>query len=243
MADTFFNDLSKALDEGEEQQEVSEVEKIKLGEKEYTQEDLSKLVGLGEIAKEAEEKYNTRIDKVWPEYGKGQNRIKELEAELEVRKQAEIKAQAPVNVDEEVARKQALDAAKGLGLVTKEDFENYMAQHFQKFYVRETQATQLLSELDDLQDEVNGKDGRPAFNKDEVLKHMAESGISKPMSAYKDLYETQLDAWKEEQYKKAKKPGLVTESSSAPGSKTPSEVKATKDNLQILIAEALYGGQ
>jgi len=42
----------------------------KFGEEEYTKEQLEELVSFGKLAKEAEERYNTKIDRVYPEFTK-----------------------------------------------------------------------------------------------------------------------------------------------------------------------------
>ena len=66
MADTdFFDKPEEKVDEPKEEEKQEEA-KVKVGEKEYTQDELSKLVGLGEIGAEAEEKFNVKLDKVWP---------------------------------------------------------------------------------------------------------------------------------------------------------------------------------
>jgi len=71
---SFFEDKKDEVEETEEQveEQAEEVveEKITLGENEYSQDELKELVNLGKIGKEAEEKYNTSIDKVWPEYSR-----------------------------------------------------------------------------------------------------------------------------------------------------------------------------
>ena len=74
-----------------DKEEVQETEKITIGDQEFGQEELEELVGLGRIGKEAQEKFNTSIDKVYPEFTKATQRVKELEgSETEL---AELKAQ------------------------------------------------------------------------------------------------------------------------------------------------------
>ena len=89
MADDFF------LEEPKTEEAETEPEKIKLGEKEYTQDELSKLVGLGETANELETKWNTKIDRLYPEYTKATQERKELEDKLKdlETKQVEAKPQ------------------------------------------------------------------------------------------------------------------------------------------------------
>ena len=63
MADEFFED--KKMEPQVPEEVTPEV--IKLGEKEYSQEELSKLVGLGEQAVELETKWDTKLDRLMPE--------------------------------------------------------------------------------------------------------------------------------------------------------------------------------
>lgn len=232
MADFFEKDT-------EEQKPVVEQqpEKIKLGEEEFSQEELSQLVGLGKSYKEIESKYNTKLDRVWPEFGKSQNRVKELEAELENMKKA---SQMPKDLDENAVR-EAKEAARKIGLVTDEQFTEFMGKNFRQFYQQERAAERLLDDCKDFEGEFDGKDGRPAFKTEEILEYMRDTGIKNPELAYKTKFESQLDSWKESQLAKAKRPGLTTVTETQ-GFKEPKQVKITTNNLQDLIREQLEGG-
>ncbi len=222
--------------------EIKTEEKIKLGEEEYTQAQLSEMVGLAKSVQEAETKYNTKFDKVWPEYGRVQTEKKALEQKVADYESELTKAKQPVlDPTNQAQMRDAVDAAKRLGIVTKDDFESLLDQSFRKFYVRESAAKDLLQEANDLQEDINGKDGRPAFKTDEILGYMAETGIRNPQIAYKAKYDAELDAWKESKLAEAKKPGLYTQRSVSPGAKEPPRVTANKDNLEALISEQLYG--
>lgn len=229
-------DYFEKEEEQQEPKEQQQPEKIKLGEKEYSQEELSQLVGLGESYREIETKYNTKLDRVWPEFGKSQNRVKELEAELERMKQVQS---APKDLDDNAIR-EAKEAAKKIGLVTDEQFADFMSKNFRQFYQQERAAERLIDDCKDFEGEYDGKDGRPAFKTEEILNYMNETGIKNPELAYKTKYETQLDAWKSSELSKAKKPGLTTVTESE-GIKMPKGVKVTRDNLQDLIREQLEG--
>ncbi len=230
--------MADYFEKEEEQKPVVEAqpEKIKLGEKEYSQDELSQLVGLGESYREIETKYNTKLDRVWPEYSKSQNRVKELEAEMEKIKQAQS---APKDLDEN-SIKEAKEAARKIGLVTDEQFADFMGKNFRQFYQQERAAERLLDDCKDFEGEYDGKDGRPAFKTEEILNYMNETGIKNPELAYKTKYEPQLDSWKATELSKAKKPGLTTVTDTE-GYKVPSNVKVTRDNLQDLIREQLEG--
>jgi len=214
-------------------------EKIKVGEKEYTQEELSKVVGLGELGQEMETKYNTKIDKVWPEYTRTTQELKALKEEkarAESERLNQRQNQGEQLSDDEIAR-QARDQARKLGLVTKEDLETYIDTRVSQ---RE-EARELLNDCKNYEQEFSGKDGRPAFKTQEILEYMDETGIKNPEKAYKVKYEEQIDSWKEQQIKKAKPSGLYTEESSAAGNKEPREIRPTRDNLDQLVRDALGG--
>lgn len=219
--------------------ETPEIEKIKLGDKEYTQEELSGLVGVASKVQELESKYNTKFDKVWPEYGRSQNEVRTLKEELE-----KIKSQKPVDnngeIDPEVT-KQALEQARKIGLVTREDFKDFMRENFRDLYKVERETDTLVTELNRLEKDISGADGRPKFDKIAVLEHMKNEGFKDPMKAYKDMYEPQLDEWKTRQLSKARTSGFTTINQSSIGNKQPPEVKATRDNINQLVDEALDG--
>lgn len=234
MADFFSEPKEeKPMDEPQETQ-VSD--KIKVGGVEYDQGELERLVGLGKIGAEAEDKYKTRIDRVWPEFTKGQQKLQELEARLTQREQAEIAARQAKGEElspdqlREVARKQG----KELGIMFQEDFD--------QMYVQRRAAERLLEDVDVLVSQTAEK-GQPKTTREDLLKHMQETGIKNPEKAYKDMFEEELEKWRTEQVEKARPSGFTTAFQSTAGAKQPAPVKITKENLGQLVSEALSGGQ
>jgi hypothetical protein len=214
-----------------------------LGDKQYTKEELETLVRLGEIGREAEERYNTKLDRVWPEYSRINNENKEL---LEKIKTYETTQPNQANISEisDADKEQARKAAKELGILTRDELENLgviTGESFRTAYQRERAAERLLETATGLEKTYNGQDGRPAFKAEDMLRYMLDSNIQDPELAYKIRYEKELDSWKEQQLAKGRKPGLVTEQTSSMGAKTPKQVKITRDNLDQMIAEQLYG--
>jgi len=245
------NKLIEALHEGDTKEKTEEVKpetekteepaKIKVGEKEFSQDELSQLVGLGEIARKVESEYKTDISKVWPEYTKSQNRLKELERELE-----ETKKRLPIDQTlTEDEKSLAVQRLKELGFIQKNDLEQsefVKREDFRQLHTLERETDKLLDECEDLEGEIDGKDGRPAFRKIDVLRYMQETGIKSPEKAYKMKYETELSAWSQSELAKLKKPGLTTSTTpSAAESKMPEEVKPNKSNLTSLLSEVLNG--
>lgn len=214
---------------------IDDKEELELGEKKYSQDELQRLVGLGENYSELETKWNTKIDKLMPEFTKKSQRLAEIEPEWESLKKAKEDAEktpaqgAPTPEEKEQARKALVDLLGG-DVVRKQDFD--------EFYAQRRAAEKLLEDVDGVIN--NAKEaGKPSTTKEDLLKHMSETGMRNPEKAYKDMFEDQLDKWKEDQMKKVKPSGMFTQSNSAAGSKQPSPTKLTKDNLASMIAEVV----
>lgn len=226
MADNFFSDATS-----------DKPEVIKLGDKEYTQEELNAKVGLADKITEFETKQGQKFDEVVKSWGQRGERIGEMKKQLEdYEKEKAEAAKKPANVEwtEEMraqAKSQLEDLLGGKPMTDKE-LENW--------YSSRRAGEKLLEECDDLKGEIDGTDGRPKFATEDILKHMTETGIRNPMKAYKDKYETELEAWTKGQLSAAKGTPAHT-MGNATSSKEPSAVKITKDNLGALVSEALYG--
>lgn len=225
MADKFFTEPEEEIQE--------ENNTIKLGDKEYSQEDLSRLVGLGEIAAEAEEKYKTKIDRVWPEYTKAtqaksdlERKVQDLEAKLNQPTQTQTQDVTQLTEEQkQLVRRQMSD----LG---------FSDEHYRQVVREELAAKELLSDIDYLIADAKSN-GQPTTTPQDLLQHMQETGIKNPAKAYKDMYEDELDKLKEQKLASIKPSGMVTTSASTAGSKQPQPVKATRANLQQLVQEAL----
>lgn len=234
------NDFFKGKEKEEKQEEEEQApEQIEIGGEKYNQDELNELVSLGKLGREAEQKFNTKLDRVWPEYTKGQQKVKDLESKIdELQQKFNERPAAPQDLTPETVQ-QAREAARKLGIVTEDQFDQYLDQRFRTRYLQERQAEKLLDECDTLEKEWDGKDGRPAFNKEKILNHMVETGIKQPKKAYKDMFEKELDAWKERQLQNIK-PATYATQESAPADKMPRESKITDDNLRAALEETLY---
>lgn len=214
------------------------IEKIKLGEKEYTQEELQEMVGIAEQTREVEKTYNTKMDKVYPAFTKVSQEKAALEKQL---KEMEAKNQIPSDLNEDQV-KQARDQARKIGIVTKDDFAQFMQEHFRTAYQQERQAERLLDDCKSLEKEMDGTNGQPKFKTEEVLQWMADNGGKSPRQAYKMIYEKQIDEFKQKVLSEAKRPGMVTETDTNAGGKEPARVRVTRDNIEELMKEALGQG-
>lgn len=237
MADNFFDPKENNMDNQDPQT-------IKVGEKEYSPEQLQQLVQLGEIGREMEEKWNTKIDRVYPEFSKAKNDLKTMEEEVtRLRTPA---PQAPAADDgmglseDDIAK--ARKEARKIGIVTDDAFDEFMGNKFREYFVRERAIEKTMENLDRLEGEISGEDGRPKFVKEDILRFMQETGVNNPEQAYKLKHEKEIDAWRSKQIMDAKREGVYSESASSAGGKTPPAVKVTRDNLSSLVSEQLSGG-
>lgn len=236
-----------ALFDKNNDQENEVVSNYKFGEEEYTQEQLEELVNFGKLAKEAEERYDTKIDRVYPEFTKKSQLIKEYEQKIQDYeskfKEFETKNTQPAYNDDEQVRL-AKEAAKKIGLLTKEDIEELgliTKDRFNQEYNQVRQAEKLLDGMNKYSKELDGSDGRPKFDIDEILEYMNETGIQDYKIAYKIKYDDQLSEWKTRELQKSRKSGLYTEESQTFADKAPRETKTTRNNLSDSIRQALEG--
>jgi len=230
-------------DDTEENKDDSteESEMITVGDKEYSQDDLQSLVGLGEIGREAEDKFNTKLDKVWPEYSKKSNQLKEVQAELdELKSEKDKPVPTPGEEDQLKSMQDARDAATKLGIITEDNFSEMLNKNFRTKYNEERAAEKLLESTSGLEKEIDGTDGRPKFDQKEILEYMSETGHRSPLEAYESKYKTENDEWRVNKIIEAKNgsPGLKTTEVTA-STKQPSKVSITTDNLEQAMREAL----
>jgi hypothetical protein len=238
--DNFFNDVQDALGgDNTVEAQADAVEKIKVGDKEYSQEELTRLVGLGEIGAEAEARYDTKLDKVWPNFQKTVNDNKALREQLSAKEAAEIQAKASTGVElsPDELRKQALSQARELGIVTKEDLNEVL----DSYYTNRRAGEQLLEQTDTLVKEAADL-GKPKTTTAELLEFMQERGFRNPQDAYEIMFKDQIRKWEADQLKSVRPSGLYSQSQSTAGGKTPANVKITKDNLEQLVSESLNSG-
>jgi hypothetical protein len=217
----------------EPQEEIQEEpQTFKLGDKEYSQDDLSRLVGLGEIASEAEEKYKTKIDRVWPEYTKATQKMSDYE-----RKIAELEAKVTQPTQQQPSNMELTAEQKALARKQIEDL-GFGQDNFRAIVREELAAKELLSDIDSLMFDAK-ENGQPVTTQRELLQHMSETGIKNPAKAYKDMFETELDAIKEKKIAEIRPQGMTTTHGSQAGGKQPAPVKVTRANLNDLVASAL----
>jgi len=218
---------------------------VKVGEKEYTQDELSQLVGLGESAREYETKWNRKIGEFYPDYTRKSQRLAELEKadedrsrleEEEKQKALNEKAKGGTdNLSPEEVRQVALKQARELGIVTTDVFDTRV-----KKAIADAFAGSKL--IDDVSAVLSGAEekGQPKSTVEDLLRYMDETGVKNPEKAYKLKFEDELDKWKEDKLKGIKPRGMETQIGSTAGSKAPPPPQLiTRDNLAQAIRESL----
>ena len=239
--DDFFEDKNK----------TDETPKVKVGDKEYTQEELSGLVGLGETAKEYETKWNRKISEFYPDYTQKSQRLSELEkkdaerarvADEQLKREQEEKdkelaeRQEAGKLTPEEQRAFAIKQAKDLGLVTREEFEAEVDKRVARYRTGEKLIDYTRIAIDEFKEKYNVNS-----TVDDVLKYMDDNGFRKPEKALKDMFEPQVDKWKEEQIKKLRPEGFFSQDTGTAGAKEPPKREPiTKDKLKEAIRNSLF---
>lgn len=209
-----------------------EITKVKVGDHEYTNDELSELVGLGSRAKEIGVSHGG-FDNFVSEYGRTKNNIGELKKQIE-----DLQKQQTTGVITQTGEdqlEQAREAARKLGLVLKDDLENFS----QEYYTNRRAGEKLLESCQELETEIDGADGRPKFEIQKVLEFMKENpGFKDPKRAYEAMNLDQIAEWKVEHIRKSKGKGISTITDTQ-SHKQPSEVRPNNSNLLDLVSEAM----
>lgn len=222
--------------------------KVSINGQEYDSSEAETLIGLGNKTRENEQKWNTSIDRVWPEYGKSQTTIKQLQSELEGAKRQlqDFTQKQTLGTETNLDVQKAKEAARQLGLVLQEDIsDKYVTREQALEIAREQRESEraveaVLKSADSLEAELNGQDGRPRFNKRHVLAYANTYGISDLKQAYEEMYDTELKSWKDSRIQERKSPGLKTIPTGGT-SKEPKNVNITDDNVRDALREAMGG--
>lgn len=228
------------------EEQPAESQTVKVGEKEYTQDELSKLVGLGETAQEYESKWNRGIAEFYPDYTKKSQRLAELErAEEERQKAQETQKQQELTerskqgqLTPEEMTQVARQEAKKLGLVLNDDIESLVQQGVSKAL----EGQRVLDETNKTVAEVK-KNYDITTSALDILKYMDEEGIKSPSVAVKMMYEEQIDKVKAQKLQSIKPQGMTTqEQSTAGASSAPQKTTITRENLADAIRASLTRG-
>ena len=234
------------FDKTPEEVKPAEPAPVKVGEKEYSQDELSQLVGLGESAREYETKWNRKIGDFYPDYTQKSQKLAEYERQLDERvkqdeekRRIELEEKKPKDLTPGEVRELAQQQARELGIVTRDEFSTEV----NKAVANALSARQLLEDINAVVGEAEEK-GQPKTTSEDVLKYMDENGVKSPEKAYKLMFEKEIDLWKEEKLKGIRPSGMETQTGSTAGAKQgPPPKPVTKDNLAQVIRESLTRGR
>lgn len=213
----------------------------------YDPTEAQSLIELGTKTRDLEKQYDTPLDNVWTGYGKTREDLKTIQAERDAARQEieAFKQKQAAGVETPKDIQEAKKAARELGLVLNEDFEKAgyikkddLPKYFNEYSNQQKEVNKIIDTANKLESEINGSDGRPAFNKKVVLAYAQAYEMADLKEAYEDMHKTQLDAWKKTQIESKRTPGLKT--MGAGGQKNPDKVKITDDNVKDLLKEALH---
>lgn len=224
--------------------------KVIINGQEYDPTEAQEYIETGRKTRELEEKYNTKLDNVWPGYNEASQKAAKYEQELtEARRELEeFRAKQTRGTETPSDEKDAKEAARKLGLVLNEDLGNqgfikkddldkYLSERDQQAESRR----QVEAEADRYEKEIDGKDGRPAFNKKAVIAYAVTYKLPTLMEAYEDMHGDRLKSWKDSKIEEERSRGLKT--LGRDGDKSPKNPKVNKDNLGEMIRESLSAGE
>lgn len=145
-----------------------------------------------------------------------------LEARLsQLEKQGSASEQSPANPQLE----QVKQSIKALGFVSQDDVEAKLRQ--------QAEDARLNQHLSELESRYNGADGRPKFQRKDVIEYALEKGIQDPEIAFKALKEKELLDWSIKQAVSGSR-GVKSEASDGSGS---SQAGTTNDDLKKAIGK------
>lgn len=221
---------------------------ISINGTDYDPIELQSFIDKGKQTLDLEKQWDTPVDQVWPKYGQTREQLNTLSQEkqaLEAKVQ-QFEAKQNAGTDTATDLREAQAAARKLGIVLNEDLDkggyikkDDLPKYFESYSKQQEEVRKVLDKANELETTIDGKDGRPAFNKKVVLAYANAYNIADLEKAYEDMHKPQLDAWKSQQVNAQKPKGLKTLGTG--GAKEPSETKVTDDNKNDLLKEALWG--
>lgn len=232
MAD-FFDD--KFDDKKEEEQEL---EKIKVGDTEFTADELNELIGKAKTVKEFEEKQGQSWDKVVESWGKRGERIGEYKKKIEEYEKELDKIKNPPpqeQIDREKLKEQVLAEAKVFGLLTKDEAQKMM----EEFYHTRRSGERLLTQVNKTLKWAKER-GYPQITAEKLLEYMADPINPKdPRNAYEIMFKKEIREVDGKKLESIKPKGMITQQISTAGSKQPKRKPLTKEDLPAAFREVL----
>ena len=196
------------------------LEKVKIGDSELTLSEIEELVGAGRKLKEIEDKQGQPVEEILTSWGRRGEVIGEQKKQLQelddLKRSIDNKPVAPQSSEED-EKAQIIAEARKYGLLDKDEAQKMFAELYQANRAGE----KLLSQTSRVVARAR-REGKPATTVDELLQFMADPSNPKdPEKAYKLKFEKELDAYKEAQLNKLRKPDFFTTQESTAGSRQP----------------------
>mgnify|MGYP001592242683 FL=1 len=209
-----------------------EPEKIKIGEEEYSADELKALVNDGKFKRDVESKQNTKIDRVMSEWTKATQENAELRKIVaDIKRENLDKKPADQLTPQEIQQK-ALEEADKLGLIHRGNVRDEILSVIQ--------GQELVYTIREMMDEAKTA-GKPTEDIKDFLEYMQRDGYKNPSVAYKERFDKELSAWEKNQVTKLKKEPYTTLNKSVAGSKQPdSPGPTTRDNFSSRLREVLH---
>lgn len=228
---SFFNNTDK-----EEMED-----KLKIGEEEFSQDELQELIGAGKKLKDIEKKNDQSIDDIVSSWGKRGNEIGKYKQQLEeleskIKEPDVPKTEAQLSAEEE--RKLVVEQAKQFGLLTRDEAMSLV----EEIYTQKRNGEKMLSSVNKVIRQAKEK-GQPETTPEKLLEFMSDPANPKdPAKAYKLMFEDDLDKWKEERLSKVKPNSMRTkETTPTAGAKQFTAPKLTRDNLDSVLHDFMQG--
>lgn len=220
--------------------------KITINGQEYDPADAQDLIETGRKTRDYETQWNTKLDNVWPEYGRSREQIKSLQAEIDEYKKKAVEGNATQQdkSDAQAAATQLgvkLEDLDKAGYIKKDSLDSLLEEKLLKRDQAKQATEAVLEEADKLEGDLNGSDGRPKFSKRLVLAYASSYQKGSLMEAYEEMYADELKAWKEAQIEKEKRSSLKTQGGG--GIKQPKTPRINDSNFKESLSEALYGNK
>lgn len=233
----------------DDQNAVEAPSQIVINGQEFSPDEAQELIETGRKTREYEQKWNTKLDSVWPEYGRLSSEKSQWAQEKQKYEQqlSQFQNKQNAGTDTEVDLEKAKEAARKLGLTLNEDLDKsgyIKREDLDKYYdersMKEKAVQSVLQKADELEKTIDGSDGRPKFSKKVVLAYAQAYGHDDLEKAYEDMHGDTIKEWKQQQLDAKKNPSLKT-FKPQPGNKEPKEVRPTDDNVRELLREKLFG--
>lgn len=184
------------------------------------------LVEAGKKLKQFQEKYpDIDLDEMPAAFTQTRQEVSELKKELEALRDTPNKDMSP----EDAEREQALRKMFTDPLAKRIIHEEILEPQLSKYQSQTREELEVEKTLEGLERTYDGSDGRPKFDRVQVLEYATENKIPvhKLELAYKDINEKELDEWKIKNVQDRKTSSTYSERGSG-GERVPKETEPAK---------------